>query len=196
MKDYRIKITIRNERLLHPIEKMGYKSVAEFCKDKNLNISRVYKILNGQCPPIDKNNNLKPYVIELLGILNINIDDAFTKRQLNGFKRTSFTIKASEAHLLKLTDPIKNQEQKLIEQQVNDSLSKVLKKHLHKRERIIIKMIFGLGTSKTYTYTEIAELFVISIPRASQIGKRAIKKLKNHNVLKSLTEAGAREYSS
>lgn len=196
MKDYRIKITIRNERLLHPIEKMGYKSVAEFCEDKKLNISRVYAIINGQCPPIDKNNNLKPYVIELLGILNINIDDAFTKRQLDGFKRTSFTIKANEAQLLKLANPIKNQEQKLIEGQVNNALSNILHKHLTPREERILRMLFGLGTSKTYTYTEIAELFVISIPRASQIGRGAIKKLKNHNVLKSLTEAGAREYSS
>jgi hypothetical protein len=32
MSDYRIKITIRNDRLLSKMEEMGFKSVMQFCK--------------------------------------------------------------------------------------------------------------------------------------------------------------------
>ena len=194
MKDYRIKITIRNERLLYPIEKMGYKSVAKFCKDKKLNISRVYKILNGKYPPIDKNKDLKPDVLELLGILNLNIDNAFTKRQLNGFKRTSFTIKVDETQLLKLTSPIKNQEQKLIEKQVTSALSETLVKYLTPREERVLRMRFGLGPIKIHTLDEIGGHYLVSRERIRQLELRAIKKLKNCNVLKHLIKAGAKEY--
>jgi hypothetical protein len=32
MSDYRVKITIRNDRLLSKMEEMGFKSVMQFCK--------------------------------------------------------------------------------------------------------------------------------------------------------------------
>ena len=195
-KDYRIKITIRNERLLHAIELMGYKNVAEFCRFYDLNEERTRGIVNGSVPPVDKNNNLKSDVNEFLNILNLSVDEAFTKNQLKGFKRTSFTTKVNEAQLLKLTNPVKNQEQKLIERQVRHALLDTLQKYLTPREEEIIIKRYGLGTTRIHGLDELGEQFVISRERVRQIEKKAIKKLKHSDdVLKYLIKAGAEEYT-
>ena len=45
MKDYRVKIQIRNDRLLSAIEGMGYDSVAKFCKKFNLEYQRTTEVI-------------------------------------------------------------------------------------------------------------------------------------------------------
>jgi RNA polymerase sigma factor (sigma-70 family) len=194
MKDYRIKITIRNERLLYPMESMGYKSVAEFCRFYDLEENYTRGIINGAIPPVGKHGDLRPVVKTFLKILNLSVDDAFTKNQLKGFKKNSFTIKIDETQLLKLTNPIKNQEQKLIEKQVTSALSETLVKYLTPREEKVLRMRFGLGPIKIHTLDEIGEHFLLSRERIRQMVLRAIKKLKNCNVLKHLIKAGAKEY--
>jgi signal transduction histidine kinase len=50
---------------------------------------------------------LKPFVKEILDILDISLEDAFTEKQLKGFKKHSFTIEAKESHLTQIAE-IKN----------------------------------------------------------------------------------------
>ena len=56
MQDYRVKITIRNERLLAAMEGLGYKSVAEFSRNQGLNSNKVREIFSGKIPPLDNAN--------------------------------------------------------------------------------------------------------------------------------------------
>ena len=48
MKDYRIKITIRNDRLLTAMEDMGYKSVMKFAEMNQLDYIRTSEIFRGK----------------------------------------------------------------------------------------------------------------------------------------------------
>ena len=209
MSDYRVKINIRNNRILSTMEEQGYvnpntikngnkgkASIATFSRAFNLDHQRVGKIISGKIKPIGEKGEILPLTRKILDALNLTIDEAFTKIQLKGFKRHSFTTKANEAQLLKLTNPVKNQEQKLIERQVRHALLDTLQKYLTPREEEIIIKRYGLGTTRIHGLDELGEQFVISRERVRQIEKKAIKKLKHSDdVLKYLIKVGAEEYT-
>lgn len=92
MKDYRIKITIRNERLLSAIESMGFKSVRKFSLAYGLGYTTVAYIVSGKIKPINDKGFVIPTVEKILEILGLNIEEAFTPRQLQGFKRNSLVF--------------------------------------------------------------------------------------------------------
>ena len=142
MKDYRVKITIRNERLLAAIERKGFESVAKFCAEHILDYVQTSEIIRGRLKPINENGKLNNKVENLLNILELDIKDAFTPKQLQGFKNTSYEIKVKEKELKQIVNPVKNQELKYIETEVKEKISEVLAIRLSPREEKIVRLRF------------------------------------------------------
>ena len=92
-KDYRLKVTIRNDRLLTAMENMGFESMAQFTQAHGLNYERTGHIFNGKLKPLNNKGDLTSLAKEILSILNLETDEAFTERQLKGFVKTSFEKK-------------------------------------------------------------------------------------------------------
>jgi len=192
MNDYRVKITIRNERLLAAMEGMGYKSVAEFSRNQGLNGVKVREIFSGKIPPLDREGNPKELTKEILEILNLTIEKAFTEKQLKGFKKHTFEVKIEEEKLLQIISPAKNQEIKVIEQEVKSKLSEILST-LTPREEKILRMRFGIGMNTDHTLEEVGRKFFVTRDRIRQIEARALRKLKHPSRSKHLMEAGAQD---
>jgi len=192
MNDYRVKITIRNERLLAAMEGMGYKSVAEFSRNQGLNSVKVNEIFSGKIPPLDREGNPKELTKEILEILNLTIEKAFTEKQLKGFKKHTFEVKIEEEKLLQIISPAKNQEIKVIEQEVKSKLSEILST-LTPREEKILRMRFGIGMNTDHTLEEVGRKFFVTRDRIRQIEARALRKLKHPSRSKQLMEAGAQD---
>ena len=192
MNDYRVKITIRNERLLAAMEGMGYKSVAEFSRNQGLNGIKVREIFSGKIPPLDREGNPKELTKEILEILNLTIEKAFTEKQLKGFKKHTFEVKIEEEKLLQIISPAKNQEIKVIEQEVKSKLSEILST-LTPREEKILRMRFGIGMNTDHTLEEVGRKFFVTRDRIRQIEARALRKLKHPSRSKQLMEAGAQD---
>ena len=190
MKDYRVKITIRNERLLAAIEGMGFESVAKFCAEHILDYTRTSEIIRGKLKPINENGKLNDTVENLLNILELDIKDSFTPRQLQGFKNTSYEVKIKEKELKQLINPVKNQELKYIETEVQEKISEVLTIRLTPREEKIVRMRFGIGVETDYTLEEISQELNVSKARIGQILAKAIRKLKHPSVACHLINTG------
>lgn len=126
MSDYRIRVIIRNNRLLKAMEAKGFKSAAQFERSYGFRGYAMINLINGSIPPLDKNGEVKPFVKEILDILEINITDAFTEKQLQGFKKNTFTIEAKESQLMQLTTAKKPLEMNLIESDVNKLIQNLL----------------------------------------------------------------------
>jgi DNA-directed RNA polymerase sigma subunit (sigma70/sigma32) len=169
MKDYRIKITIRNDRLLNAIEDKGIPSVKQFCTLYQLNYNSIVKIISGKIKPL--NNLGKPIrlVEQIIDILDISLEDAFTERQLKGFSKTNYEISVAEKELKQLVNPVKNQEQKIIEQDVKLKILEAFSKRLSPREEKLIRLKYGFGDEKEHTLYELSSKFKISIERVRQI---------------------------
>jgi RNA polymerase sigma factor (sigma-70 family) len=190
MKDYRVKITIRNERLLTAIEGMGFESVAKFCAEHILDYTRTSEIIRGKLKPINENGKLNNVVENLLNILELDIKDAFTPRQLQGFKNTSYEVKVKEKELKQLVNPVKNQELKYIETEVQEKISEVLTIRLTPREEKVVRMRFGIGMETDHTLDEISQELNVSNARIGQILAKAIRKLKHPSVACHLINTG------
>ena len=126
MKDYRIKITIRNERLLSAIEGMGHESVMSFCEKYNLPYTSTNDIISGKKPPLKDDGSLTTRCKDLLEILGVSIEEAFTERQMEGFSKTTFETKVKEKDLLQIVNPAKNQEVRAIESDVSSKISEIM----------------------------------------------------------------------
>lgn len=190
MNDYRVKVTIRNDRLLSAIESMGFDSVAKFCKKFNLEYQRTTEIINGKLKPINDKGTIKKTCEELLCILGLELQEAFTERQLKGFRKHMFEARVDESQLKQMISPVKNQELKMIEKDVSLKISDLFSKYLTPREEKILRMRYGIGVKATHTYEEIGLGFQITVERTRQIEAHAIKKLQQKDSLRELASTG------
>ena len=193
MKDYRIKITIRNDRLLNAIENKNIPSVRQFCKLYQLDYNRVVQIISGKVKPLNDLGRPIGLVEQIIDILDISLEDAFTERQLKGFAKTNYEISVAEKELKQLVNPVKNQEQKIIEKDVRLKILEAFSKRLGPREEKLIRLRYGFGDEKEHTQHEIAEIFKISHARVGQILAKAERKLKHPSVSNDIINTGFNE---
>ena len=57
MKEYRIKVTVRNNLLLLAIEKAGYKSQSDFVKELNVSLNQLNALIAMRTCPITNEGN-------------------------------------------------------------------------------------------------------------------------------------------
>ena len=191
-KDYRLKVTIRNDRLLTAMENMGFESMAQFTQTHGLNYQRPGEIFNGKLKPLNNKGELTSTAKEILSILNLETDEAFTERQLKGFVKTTFEKRIKEKDLLKLADPIKNHEFLLMEKDVNRILSEMLS-NLPPRYEKVVRMINGIGGQPASPFWEVGLEFNVTRERVRQIYFKALKKLATTKNLEKLKNAGIKD---
>ena len=187
--DYRLKVTIRNDRLLTAMEALGFESMSQFTQTHGLNYERTGRIFNGKLKPLNDKGELTSIAKEILSILDLEIDEAFTERQLKGLTKTSFEKRIEEKDLLKLADPIKNHEFLLMEKDVNKILSEMLSK-LPPRYEKVVRMINGIGGQPASPFWEVGLEFNVTRERVRQIYFKALKKLATTKNLEKLKNAG------
>ena len=191
MSDYRVRISIRNERLLSAIEAAGYRSSRQFCIANALDYIRVGQLIRGVIKPLDeKTGNVTKLCGNVMEILGKNLEECFTDRQLQGFKSSSYQIKIDEKELKQLVSHQGNQEYSLLESDLDKKISEVLSTRLGPRQEKIVRMYFGLGVNREYNLTEISERFNISKARTGQILQISIKKLKHVSSASLLLSTG------
>ena len=194
MSDYRIKITIRNDRMLSAMEEMGYSSVASFCKKFNRPYVITAEYFAGKRSALDRHGELKDDVKDLLTILGLTPEEAFTKRQLKGFNKTSFEIKTTEDKMLSfMKPPIKNLESLMMEKEAHKILDSMLN-NLLPREREAIKFKHNIEdcpytTGKVPTWDEIGLQFSVTRERARQIYFNGIRKLRTRDNIELINKA-------
>ena len=197
MSDYRVKITIRNNRLLEALEKKGYTykgkpSVRKFCNQNNLIYIPTNLIFSGKESVINKFGKIKPTVQKILDFLNLTIDEAFTARQLKGFHKNSFEIKAKEKQLLQIADK-QTMEIKLMQSQTDgiiDNIRTVVLLELGKRYEIVWD-----GINQGRTLQSLGNELKVSRERIRQMYGRIEQKIKNKVIFNKdkLIDAGAKE---
>jgi RNA polymerase sigma factor (sigma-70 family) len=189
-KDYRLKITIRNDRILSKMESLGYISVMKFCKDFNLNYQRTTEIINGKLKPFNNKGTIIKICDQLLSILGLELHDAFTDRQLQGFDKTGFMFKLKEKEMLELVDPVQNQEIKVIENDVQKKIADAMDKRLSPKQKEILSLKYGFNGHVEHTLDEIGKMFSISKARVGQIITKSERMLRHPIVMNDIINTG------
>ena len=195
MKDYRIKITVRNDRILSKIES-EYASVRNFCMAMNLEYQRITDLIRGTSP-INAKGEIRELVKKLMEALGCSIDELFTEKQLKGFvSHNKFETKVDEKDLMKIKQDIKPLELGMMEQDVTKVLNKIFHKFLTPREERVIRMRFGIGTWSDSTLEEVGLQFQVTLERIRHIEQNAMKKLSSPEVIDELRNAGIQDIFS
>jgi hypothetical protein len=191
--DYRVKILIRNERILKLIEDKGYVSVRKFCAIEKISYQRVTELISGKLKPIRDSGEPSFVCKQVLKALGAEIEDCFTARQLKGFNKRSFEIKVKEQDLKKLINPTVNHEIKMIEQDAKNNIRHAIEIGLQPKEAAMLKMRFGFDDGKEQTLDQISKTFSLSRERVRQIISKAQRKMKHPHVMRQILKSGADE---
>ena len=188
--DYRLKITIRNNKILSKMESLGYKSVRKFCKEFNLDYQQTTEVINGKIKPLNDKGTIRKTCDQLLSILGLELSDAFTDKQLQGFNKTGFIFKIKEKEMLKLVDPIQNQEIKVIENDVQKKIADAMNKRLTPRQKEILSLKYGFNGHVEHTLDEIGKMYGVSRERIRQIILKSERLLQHPIVMNDIINTG------
>ena len=190
IKDYRLKITIRNNKILSKMESLGYISVRKFCKEFNLDYQQTTEVINGKIKPLNDKGTIRKSCDQLLSILGLELHDAFTDRQLQGFNKTGFVFKIKEKEMLELVSPVQNQEIKVIEHDVQIKIAEAMDKRLNPRQKEILSLKYGFNGHVEHTLDEIGKMFGVSRERIRQIILKSERLLQHPIVMNDIINTG------
>ena len=197
MSDYRIKVNIRNNRLLEALEKKGYTnngnaSVLKFCKAHGLDYIGTNLIFSGKRSPLTTKGHLTPTAIEILDYLDLTVEQAFTEKQLKGFAKNTYIIKVKESELTQLVNNSKSLEIKMMESETNKIVNNCMDVSLKLGERYQ-KVWDGVNGGKTLN--SIGEELGITRQRVDQMYNKIQEQIKKQiiNNKRKLLNAGIKE---
>lgn len=188
MSDYRVKVTIRNNRLLKAIEAKGFKSVQQFCDQYKLNYIGANQYINGNKKPLNKEGEVKESLKQLLDILDISLEKAFTDKQLEGFKKNSFTIEAQESHLMQIAQIKRPLEISMMEKDIRTLLDTCIYSLPHNYRKVVRGIIY-----ENKTLEDLGNELNVGKERIKQIYKKGILRLRTSENFDKLIECGARD---
>jgi len=174
--DYRVKITIRNNRILNRMEEKGYPTMTSFSKALGVSQNQIQGVISGKIKPISKKGTIISPVKTMLDALDLSLEDAFTERQLKGFNKNSFEVTMDENQIHSITSPVKNTELLAMEQNVHSTLKNLMVKILRPRENMLIEKFYFQNKS----LKELAKESNLTRTRIDQIIKKALFKLSKH----------------
>jgi DNA-directed RNA polymerase sigma subunit (sigma70/sigma32) len=188
MKEYRIKVTVRNNLLLSAIEGAGYKSQSEFAKSCDLTPQEVNALVAMRNAPISSDGcftNTAKAVMEALGACPT---DLWTEEQLTMELRRNTVEKelskeavmqalqfegASNLETVELGSNLEYQQKKQVIENIIDTLTP--------RESKVIKLRFGIGNVENdgETLEAIGDMFALTRERIRGIEAKALHKLRH-----------------
>jgi RNA polymerase primary sigma factor len=186
MKEYNVKVTIRNNLLLTAMKEAGYETQSDFARAAGLHVTHVNAIVGLRKAPILQSGEFSPAAKEIMEVLGACPTDLWTLEQLTmELKNNSstFNVEYKDLESLALSgrgmsgeitnDPVEAVNKKLIA----DHVDKTLKTLTFKEQQVICKR-FGIRED-VMQLEEIGKSMGITKERARQIEAKALRKLRN-----------------
>lgn len=195
---YRIKVSVRNNLLLSAIENLGFKSVAEFCRQNDLRQNDVNSFICFREKPLTEAGEFSPSAKRLMEVLGAAPTDLWTAEQLTLKTRKNSTWFNSKVYnhgrhahailggnILKLDHAVQGVDYELPEQPDEIAEKKDFKDYikdaiqcLTPREIKVLEYRFGLNDGQSYSLEEIADMLNCTRERIRQIEAKALRKLR------------------
>lgn len=193
---YRVKVSVRNNLLLSAIENLGFKSVAEFCRQNNLKQNSVNALICFREKPLNEDGEFSLSAKHLMEVLGAAPTDLWTAEQLTLKTRKNSTWFNSydyrqHAHailggnILKLDHAVQGVDYELPEQPDEIAEKKDFKDRvrdaiqcLTPRQIQVLEYRFGLNGGQSYSLEEIANMLGCTKERIRQIELKALRLLR------------------
>jgi len=201
---YRIKVSIRNNLLLSAIENLGFKSVAEFCRQNELRDGDINSFICFRQKPLNEAGEFTPAAKRLMEVLGAAPTDLWTAEQLtlktrknstwfnsNSYYDTEHAHAVLGGNILKLNNAVQGVDYELPDQPDEIAEKKEFKEHIRSalecltpREKQVLEHRFGLHDGSIYSLEEIAKMFDCTRERVRQIEIKALRNIRLKNAKK------------
>jgi len=178
MKDYRVEITIRNNRIIEYMRQLGFNSVSALCREHGMSQPTVGQLINFRTPAIMKAGGWKPTALRLAEALCCEPDDLWTNAQRTAaIKRNRMAVTVAERDLIGLTEP-PNPLRLIEHKETKGRIDRVLKT-IAPRDEDVLRLRYGFKPYyRNHTFKEIADKYGVTVERIRQIKIRAIGRLR------------------
>jgi RNA polymerase sigma factor (sigma-70 family) len=190
MKEFRLKVSVRNNLLLSAIEAQGYVSVAEFERACGLGMGRINNLVAMREAPISTSGEFSKNAKLVMEVLGAAPTDLWTEQQLTIKLKTNSGERDIDAdivqHLLEQksrTDYLPSPEDSLLAAETSAIVEQVLGT-LKPREKDILQERF----EKDLTLEEVGNHHGVSKERIRGIEAKALRKLRHESRSKILKE--------
>lgn len=177
MSDYRVRISVRNARLLRAIEQAGHRPGAQFAKAAGINYAReLLPYLNLTRSPLTPDGLLRECAWNLCDFLNASPSELWSDAQLQPLAKNHSSIELDADSVQALTcrtrsiDPL----QLASHTQAGRILQDAIDSLTPNEACVIRERFFGDAT-----HEQLAERIGISRSRVHQIEKKALRKLRH-----------------
>ncbi|MBK8467638.1 MAG: RNA polymerase subunit sigma-70 [Chloracidobacterium sp.] len=187
MKDYRVTVKVRNNRLLKAIEESGGTPGQKWCDANYLSYTKVNELINMTRSPITSYGALSPIATQLCDLLNKVPEDLWSAEQLHPLEKNFAEMEMSHEQLAALL-PSEQQSYELDisefeNKQVAQQLLDVCTEALTPRERQVLHYRF----TEDMSHVEIGKILGVCRDRIIQIEAKVLRKLRSGTRLKKLS---------
>lgn len=178
IKDYRVTVKVRNNRILKAIEDVGGVSGAKWCNANGLSYVTVNELINMTASPLLLTGQLRTTAVKLCDVLNKLPEELWSNEQLYPLEKNFSEMEMDYAQVI-ATLPSAEQSYLLddsaVEQrQQRQALDKAIAT-LRPKLQIILKYRF----EENMSYAEIAETLDISNERVRQLESKALRAMRH-----------------
>lgn len=188
MKDYKVTVKVRNNRILKAIEEAGGAVGSKWCLKHGLYYVGVNNLINMTSSPIHKNGELTELASKLCEVLNKSPFDLWSEEQLVPLEKNTseFEMSGEQVQQLLSHEPdyyLQNFDENLDLQDLRKTLEKAFEK-LTPREKQILQERFY----KERTLSEIGADYDVTKERIREIEAKALRKLRHPSAANELRD--------
>lgn len=181
MKDYRVTVKVRNNRIIKAIEAAGGVLGQKWCRANGLSYAAINDLVNLTSSPLFQSGEMREVSLKLCDVLNKLPEDLWSNEQLYPLEKNFSDIEMSHAQILAITSQQEDSLSVEHDIETNDRerlISEALKK-LTRREESVIRMMYY----DNLTLEATGKLIGLSKERVRQIETKAIMKMRNPKTL-------------
>jgi len=183
IKDYRVSVKVRNNRILRAAEGVGL-SIPALAKAIGASYPALNDLVNMTTSPFGRNGDVYPWVERLILFTGVPFDELFSEQQREALvsNRSEREVDADEmfAFISASDRPQMSGPDYLAETaELSRDVAAVFESALSKRQQYIIDRRYGLHGQDEMTYSDIATELGVTTERVRQLEFNALRKLKH-----------------
>lgn len=178
MKDYRITLKVRNNRILRAVEETGNKFGGKWCRANGVDYSKAVQLVAMTASPINDEGHLIQAAVQLCDALNKTPDDLWSREQIYPLEKNFSELEMNHEQVVSLLSNEQRVGELDTSQIENKEAARLIGNALATLTRQEEKVI-NLRFYKDMTLDECASSLDVTRERIRQIEKKALRKLRH-----------------
>lgn len=187
MKDYRITIKARNNRILKAVEESGNTFGGNWCRSNGVNYASAVRLVAMTLSPIDEDGHLIKAASQLCEALNKTPDDLWSKEQIYPLEKNFSELEMDHDQVISLlphNQQVIEHDTSGLENEQAKAIIATAMRSLKAREIEVLRLIFY----EDFTLQECADRLNVSRERVRQIEQKALRKMRHPDKLPMLVD--------